>query len=1119
MTRPRIRPRYSVDVLGNIRERLTSLAGFPAFCFEMLQNAEDAESEWIELRFHDDCLEVANASEFSQDDWNRITEIAHAGKPAENIGTFGVGFTSVFQYTDEPSILSSGMRVTFSLARIAAGEENTILHEDAEHPAGTTFVIPWAFQYSAVRERLDQPTVSPDSIGQYFGLAREAVENGLLFLKHLRHATLRRGKNIFHMQRSDEPLGDSAIRRTITIRSEPDTAAETRDWLLRRSFPEPRGYPECDKVPEIALALPITPTHRDDEGLLYSFLPTQHATGLPCHVHGSFFAKSDRKGIERDGESDHVRWNTLLLDEVSSLYTQSLYDLVEHVSYQSALRVLPPHTYESPGLPELIDLVDRVVEAVKDGLPLLRDRHCAVASPEDLFLAADLPDHLLDVAEACGARFAHRLFHHSIGWLRNFGVQPIRHSDLPSLPLFDALSDVDDFQLADERFHEESFRGQVYELVAHLLDQAEDESETDTTLSSLCCAVGSRGSVVPLDCLWVASDLEYRTFADTFSGDKFWRQSDQQALPESLLERLPAFSVLDATRHLVNDAAFDAYFAENPERLSRLYDCVVAWTKDGVTNKEREALRNAPIWHRADRRLVPLRELDLPSTGFSDPLDLGVVFSHPLTGSASSDTVQAIRGALTELGAKPLSFRSYCTKHLPSYVTSHKHESDMAASKRYVQVLDVLRTELRRFQDDEEIRRVLSDLAIIPSTDESFYTASELYWPSDVLDAVFGEDKYPTPDHDMTDVTPSWEEFYTVLGIETTPRIIDVVDRIKTLAGSEATNERNESLRNLFQYLDDAAEDWSDEDAERVETLRDVACLPAHQSSEGLATPSSCYTSDMRTLVGSQGRCVSFSFRPRAALRDALGLHDSVTPAVVVANLKDSVANERFVLREIYQYLNDNAADPAVRALRDVPCVDIGDGRVLKGSHIFFDPVPFGKYRYHLPEELAEFTDLFDALGVRHSRDIDPGTLVEVLRDIAKEWSPGNRVPDSSTQDVVQHVLVKLSAYIGSESKSALKDAVASITDLKCVPRKDGLLVKPSELVLKDHQAYAKEFSERLGNSLIDKQPSTCVCSTRSSASKCSVISSRSNFAIPISASCTAVRRMSFARRHASFDG
>jgi len=44
MARPRIRTRYSVDVLGNIRERLTSLAGFPAFCFEMLQNAEDAQS-------------------------------------------------------------------------------------------------------------------------------------------------------------------------------------------------------------------------------------------------------------------------------------------------------------------------------------------------------------------------------------------------------------------------------------------------------------------------------------------------------------------------------------------------------------------------------------------------------------------------------------------------------------------------------------------------------------------------------------------------------------------------------------------------------------------------------------------------------------------------------------------------------------------------------------------------------------------------------------------------------------------------------------------------------------------------------------------------------------------
>lgn len=1072
MTQPRIRSRYSVDVLGNIRERLTSLAGFPAFCFEMLQNAEDAKSEWIELRFRDECLEVANGSTFSQDDWDRITEIAHAGKPVENIGTFGVGFTSVFQYTDEPSILSGGTRVTFSLMRIASGEDDTILQEETEHAPGTTFVIPWAIVHTPVRERLDQPTVSPETIGQHFETACDALTRGLLFLKNVKRATIRYGDRCVQVDRSDAALGTLAIRRTIAVRTDQDPERRSVEWFLRRSYPDPAAFPAGAKKPELALALPLDQAG-DLSGRLYSFLPTQHGTGLPFHIHGSFFAKSDRKGIERDGESDHVEWNSRLLQEVSELFTKSLQDLIEHVHYRAALRVLPPHNFQSSDLPELSTLVNDVVVAVREGLPLLRDRQSRAAAPGDLFLGTGLPDHLLNVAEACGARFPDDSCCQSIGWLRKFGLTSLQHNNLASLWLFADLCTADDSEQANDLYRDETFRASVYELVAHLLDSAEEDSDADSTLSALCCALGSKGSIVPLNCLWVASELEYQTFAGTYEDDEFWAQSDQSVLPESLIERLPRYGALPASGHLVTDVVFDTHFAQSPERLSRLYDCVVHWTKEGVTDKERTALREAPIWLRADRQFVPLRQLDLPSTAFVDPLDLGVVFSHPLAESAPSGTVQAVRESLKKLGAEPLSFRAYCTKHLPSYVRSHESESDAVASERYVQVLEVLRSELRRFQDEGDIRQAVSGLAIIPSTNSGFRTASELYWPSEVLDAVFGKSAYPMPNHELPDATPSWQELYDVLGIETTPRIVDVVERIKALANTAATKERDESLRHLFLYLDDAAELWGDDDGDLVETLNDVACLPAEPTSEGLATPASCYTSDMRTLVGSQGRCVSFFFRPRAALRDALRLRDTVKPAVVVANLKDRVANRQSVPREIYRFLNGVAADSSVLALRDVPCIDIGEGRVLKGSQIFFEPIAFGKYRFHLPEALAEFTDLFEALGVRHRQEIDPDALVDVLRDVASEWSPGNHVPDDSTLEVIQYVLVELSACLESGDVEALRIAVASIADLKCLPREDGLLVRSSELVLKDHQGYAKEIGERLGSSLIEKRPST----------------------------------------------
>jgi hypothetical protein len=80
------------------------------FIYELLQNAEDASARhaWFEL--HKDHLVFIHdgARHFDEDDVCSITDIGESSKreDTEKIGKFGVGFKSVFSYTETPHIYS-----------------------------------------------------------------------------------------------------------------------------------------------------------------------------------------------------------------------------------------------------------------------------------------------------------------------------------------------------------------------------------------------------------------------------------------------------------------------------------------------------------------------------------------------------------------------------------------------------------------------------------------------------------------------------------------------------------------------------------------------------------------------------------------------------------------------------------------------------------------------------------------------------------------------------------------------------------------------------------------------------------------------------------------------------
>jgi len=156
------------------------------FIYELLQNAEDAEATSVSFRLEDDRLEVSHDGiAFSEEDVRAISQIADGTKGQSDlttIGRFGIGFKSVYAYTDVPQVHSTG-----DITR-SRDEEHFLIRDyicpdacpaKALQPGKTTlFVLP--FQGN---ERPD-----PDNaVSEIANRLRNLDVRTMLFLKHIAH--------------------------------------------------------------------------------------------------------------------------------------------------------------------------------------------------------------------------------------------------------------------------------------------------------------------------------------------------------------------------------------------------------------------------------------------------------------------------------------------------------------------------------------------------------------------------------------------------------------------------------------------------------------------------------------------------------------------------------------------------------------------------------------------------------------------------------------------------------------------------------------------------------------------------------------------------------------------
>jgi len=304
------------------------------FIFELLQNAEDALARRLDwngqrsVRFilERDQLSVSHFGKpFDDADVRGICGIAESTKKVNAIGRFGIGFKSVYAFTERPEI-----------------------HSGAEDFAMESFV--WPVAVSPVARAVEETTIviplkkdaTEDRSEIAAGLQRLGAR-ALLFLRQIEEIEWRvaDGPSGLYLRSQSEGRGDG-VRRVTVIGQEEGKSDVEESWLI---FARSVEGPDGDSVGNVELAFSLS---KDDESsrdriepvarsLLVVFFPTVLETKLGFLAQGPY-----RTTPSRDNVPQQQEWNQHCVQETAHLLVSALRWLRDHdLLDASALRSLP----------------------------------------------------------------------------------------------------------------------------------------------------------------------------------------------------------------------------------------------------------------------------------------------------------------------------------------------------------------------------------------------------------------------------------------------------------------------------------------------------------------------------------------------------------------------------------------------------------------------------------------------------------------------------------------------------------------------------------------------------------------------------------------------------------
>jgi hypothetical protein len=299
------------------------------FIYELLQNAEDAGASEVcfDLKADGCSFEHDGTRHFCESDIKAITGIFSSGKKdvADKIGRFGVGFKSVFVYTDSPIVYSK--HHSFQIVQL-------VLPRAVPSKPGLGERTRFEFPFNSAKKSSGQAQVEIKA-----GL-EQLSETTLLFLRNIRSirwtAAGIEGTVVCQQHSADHVEVQKNVMGTVALSSHWLRFSAPVDELHRFSSPVPGieqqrvavafklefsgALRDFDSKKPLSEQLKIVPA----QGNVSVFFPAaKEVSGLRYHLHAPFIPELSRASIKNSAE------NTPLFDQLGRLSAKSLHRIKE----------------------------------------------------------------------------------------------------------------------------------------------------------------------------------------------------------------------------------------------------------------------------------------------------------------------------------------------------------------------------------------------------------------------------------------------------------------------------------------------------------------------------------------------------------------------------------------------------------------------------------------------------------------------------------------------------------------------------------------------------------------------------------------------------------------------
>ena len=343
---------WETSILGSIATNLTQLRTWDQAVKELVQNADDAQATEVLFTITNEGITVSNDQLLSQCqfpnessskcglkgktknsfcDVHAIKTLSSQNKSdnPEATGKFGIGFVSVFLFTDSPSISSGNGRMLFQPT------ENKVPFKTVNSfQKGTVLNLPWAKDpNSEVRLRIEKSAIESNQIP---GISTEIIEScrrSFIFVRNLKKITV--------VYNEKTKLNLTRHKNENEIKIIDTLNGESTSWELLKSTNEMHLKLEELRASDIIFSSRrvefeiLIPKKVDNSfrGLLYATLATNQRTYLPFHINADFYPDTSRNNLtfsDRGNERDPAAlWNRSIISQCAKFVGSRISEIHE----------------------------------------------------------------------------------------------------------------------------------------------------------------------------------------------------------------------------------------------------------------------------------------------------------------------------------------------------------------------------------------------------------------------------------------------------------------------------------------------------------------------------------------------------------------------------------------------------------------------------------------------------------------------------------------------------------------------------------------------------------------------------------------------------------------------